>query len=119
MDAERIEKILREHFPQDEPEGARERILTRASRELRPTRSRVAIFIRWAFVVVVAIIILANLSDGARQNRFARVSGGGLELPPAFSDSMVARASRSWLTQYNFSLDQPRQVDNNKVEEPL
>lgn len=95
MDAERIEKILKEHFPQDEPQGARERILSRAARELRPARSRVWVKIWWAFAVLaVGTIALANVSDHARQVRMA----GGITSTATINDrNLIALARRQTL----------------------
>jgi hypothetical protein len=119
MDPERIEKILKEHFPQGEPEGARGRILARAAREVRPARARVTIFIKWAFAATaIAIILLANVSDHARQTRFAWAMGGGLKQSPTFSSPAIASMDWRWRTRDALIPEELGQVER-KGEKPL
>jgi hypothetical protein len=92
VDTERIEKILKDHFPLDEPEGARDRILSRAARELRPARSRLWVKLQWAFAVLaVGTILLANISDHTRQ---VRVAGGNTSTIGISDRNLIALARR-------------------------
>lgn len=70
MDQERIEQILNENYPADQPEGMRERVLAEASRELRPARLGWQSNLKLAFVGSLALFILiANISDSTRRTR--------------------------------------------------
>jgi len=71
MKPERIEEILDKRFPSEEPLGMKERVLARAA-ERRPVRRPAWPVLKLAFAGAVgALILLANVSDNARQARLA------------------------------------------------
>jgi hypothetical protein len=70
MDNERIEEILGQHYPTDMPEGMKERVLLRATSELRSRRGR-SLGLRLAFAGVILLVAFASVSDHARQVRMA------------------------------------------------
>ncbi|MDO8683128.1 MAG: hypothetical protein Q7N50_06570 [Armatimonadota bacterium] len=98
MDIERIEEILRANFPASDSDGPRRRILDGAFHELRPPKPRVRMIVKWVFAVaVVAIILIGNISDQARQVRLAR----GSNLERGISDmARLALAQRQNPTFY-------------------
>jgi hypothetical protein len=72
MDSDRIEEILNKGFPAEEPEGMRDRILSKSSRELRPSRANWWPKAKLAFAgAVLLLLISANISDRARESKIA------------------------------------------------
>lgn len=91
MDNDKIEQVLRENYPAPDAASARGRILEHAARELRPVRSGLCSGIRWAVTAAVAAtILLANISDHARQIRLT----GGRDGTPALSAAAIAERQR-------------------------
>lgn len=75
MDEREIEKLLREAWRPQPPEGMRERVLERARQELR-SRHRWFAVRRWeaAWALIGVLIVLgAGISDFARQARIAAI----------------------------------------------
>jgi hypothetical protein len=105
MKPERIEDILSEHFMGCEPEGAKERILSRASAELRPPKRRGFSIAKWALAgTVAATILLAQVSDHARQVRLAQ---GQCQSPASITRAGAVLAEQHRMTEEMIALAGP------------
>jgi hypothetical protein len=99
MDTDRVEGILREYFPQNEPPGARERILSRAAREVQPAKRRMFVFVRWAFVAAaLAIVGLSSLAENGRDARLATMIDGDERMSTSYSAAGIDDSTR-WKRQ--------------------
>lgn len=81
MDDRRIENMLRESWSPQPPDGMRERVLRRAQAESERSRSARPIFgvARWQFAFAglgIAVVLLGNIADYARQSRMAGMMDG-------------------------------------------
>ena len=79
MDDRRIEEMLRESWKPEPPDGMRERVLRRARGELAHSRQPVLGMSRWKFALAslgLLVILLANISDHARQIRLSATMHG-------------------------------------------
>lgn len=95
MDQDRIEEILRESFPKDEPQGMRERVLSKAAGELHPARVSWWPKVRLAFACAAVLLVLfANLSDKARQSRIAGVPDAQPRLSTEYTVKALAERQK-------------------------
>ena len=79
MDDRRIEEMLRTSWKPESPDGMRERVLRRARGELANSRRPVLGMSRWKFALAslgLLVILLANISDHARQIRLSATMHG-------------------------------------------
>ena len=81
MDDRRIEKMLRESWSPEPPNGMKQRIIQRNREELARQRSRRPAFriSRWKPLLAsmaILFVILANVSDRAAQSRLAKMMDG-------------------------------------------
>lgn len=101
LEPERIEETLEKRFPKGEPEGMRERVLSRARQELRPAKRRVLRGLKLGLACAAVIMILcANISDSARRTRLA---AGHPTRPELDARAVVALLERQRMAQESFA----------------
>jgi len=81
MDDKRMEESLRSAWSPQPPDGMRERVLRRAHEQSARSRSARPIFgvARWKFAFAglgIAVVLLGNTADYARQSRMAQMMDG-------------------------------------------
>lgn len=97
MDDRQIENMLRDSWDPQPPDGMRERVLRRAQEQSARSRSGRPILgtARWKLALAglgIAVVLLGNISDYARQSRIAQMMDG-------VSSTGVAVGERSLLEQ--------------------
>ena len=98
MDDKRVEKILKESWSPNPPDGMRERILRRGREELAPKR-RIPWITNWKPVLAAAavlLVILTNFSDYRSQARISALMDGSQQriTVPQGADSLLAQRRR-------------------------